>query len=188
MNKIDRIIGGEVLGLNYIVRLRTSNTKMFSLCLELFLIRNNVFPLEIWLFCRSKSTLPQKYPLKMRLKWQKYRMSGSRLLAQYGQPDHRLSCLQIREITGSLVSRGQIPMDICIWQVIRRWICTGQVYLQCILFKCQTRNDNVVAHLESGTAKNGIGVLQILTDGSVNIIATEYGLNWIFADIFYSIN
>lgn len=84
MNKIDRIIGGEVLGLNYIVRLRTSNTKMFSLCLELFLIRNNVFPLEIWLFCRSKSTLPQKYPLKMRLKWQKYRMSGSRLLAQYG--------------------------------------------------------------------------------------------------------
>lgn len=42
-----------------------------------------------------------------------------------------------------------------------------------------------VAAFASGTAKNGTGILKIKQDGSINIIATEEGLNWIFADVFY---
>lgn len=33
MNKIDRIIGGEVLGLNYIVKLDIENCNLVSICL-----------------------------------------------------------------------------------------------------------------------------------------------------------
>ncbi len=47
------------------------------------------------------------------------------------------------------------------------------------------REITAVAAFASGTAKNGTGILKIKQDGSVNIIATEEGLNWIFADIFY---
>lgn len=49
------------------------------------------------------------------------------------------------------------------------------------------KEEKVVAAFASGTAKNGTGILQISPDGSVNIIATEAGLNWIFADVFYII-
>ncbi len=47
------------------------------------------------------------------------------------------------------------------------------------------REITAIAAFASGTAKNGTGILKIKQDGSVNIIATEEGLNWIFADIFY---
>lgn len=41
--------------------------------------------------------------------------------------------------------------------------------------------------LSGNAAKHGTGTLQILTDGSINIIPSEYGLNWIYADVFYII-
>lgn len=47
------------------------------------------------------------------------------------------------------------------------------------------KETKVVAAFGSGTGKSGTGILRILPDGSVDIIATEYGLNWIFADVFY---
>ncbi len=47
------------------------------------------------------------------------------------------------------------------------------------------REITAIAAFASGTAKNGTSILKIKQDGSVNIIATEEGLNWIFADIFY---
>ena len=47
------------------------------------------------------------------------------------------------------------------------------------------KETKVVAAFASGTGKSGTGILRISPDGSVDIIATEYGLNWIFADVFY---
>lgn len=49
------------------------------------------------------------------------------------------------------------------------------------------REITAVAAFASGTAKNGTGLLKIRPDGSINIVATESGLNWIFADIFYCV-
>lgn len=49
------------------------------------------------------------------------------------------------------------------------------------------REITAVAAFASGTAKNGTGILKIRPDGSINIVATESDLNWIFADIFYCV-
>ena len=46
---------------------------------------------------------------------------------------------------------------------------------------------NVAATFVSGTTDHGTGTLQFLTDGTINIIPSVYGLNWIYADIFYII-
>lgn len=43
----------------------------------------------------------------------------------------------------------------------------------------------VVAAFASGEGKSGTGILNIKTDGTVNIIALQYGLNWIYADVDY---
>lgn len=42
-----------------------------------------------------------------------------------------------------------------------------------------------VAAFASGDGKSGTGILTINNDGIVVILAQQYGLNWIFADVDY---